>query len=75
MSNSADDLLVRVLLDQSERWRRGQPLYVEAYLQRHPALSEDTEKVLDLISNEIYLRKSARRGTQASRSIASAFRR
>ena len=58
MSNAASDLLTRLLLDQSNRWRRGQPLAVEGYLEQHPSLNDDPEQVLDLISNEIYLRST-----------------
>jgi hypothetical protein len=58
MTDPAPDLLTQLLRDQSERWRRGQPLVVEGYLQRHPALARDEDSVLDLISNEIYLRCS-----------------
>jgi WD40 repeat protein len=60
MSDSAPDLLLRLLRDQSERWRRGQPITVEALLKQHPQLNENEEAILDLISNEIFLR--SRRG-------------
>ena len=56
MNNSTSGLLVRLLTDQSERFRRGQRILVEAYLQNFPALLGDQEQLLDLISNEIYLR-------------------
>jgi WD40 repeat protein/tRNA A-37 threonylcarbamoyl transferase component Bud32 len=56
MNDSAPDLLLRLLRDQSERWRRGQPVTVEVLLKHHPALARDEEAILDLISNEIFLR-------------------
>jgi WD40 repeat protein len=56
MSDLASNPLTRLLLDQSERWRRDTPLSVEAYLQQHPWLAAKDDDLLDLISNEIYLR-------------------
>src|SRR5947208_6033243 len=58
MTDPIRDLLDRLLRDQSERWNRGQPVAVEVYLVRNPILAEDEESLLDLISNEIYLRCS-----------------
>ena len=58
MSDAAPDLLLRLLADQSERWARGQPIYVESYLQSYPSVAADDEQVLDLVSNEIYIRCS-----------------
>jgi len=62
MSDPTADLLSRLLLDQSESWRRSQPVAVEAYLQQHPGLAGDADSVLDLVYNEIFLRSS--RGEQ-----------
>jgi tetratricopeptide (TPR) repeat protein len=45
-----------LLQDQSLCWHRGEPLPVETYLQRHPALNADRELVLDLICHELLLR-------------------
>jgi tetratricopeptide (TPR) repeat protein len=47
--------LLRV--DQQKRWRRGESIRVEAYLEEHPALRGDDEGILDLIYNEIMLRE------------------
>src|SRR5262245_35856595 len=58
MTEPVSNLLDQLLRDQSERWRRGQPVAVEVYLHRSPALAGDEESTLDLISNEIYLRCS-----------------
>ena len=60
MSDNGDqgDLLTRILLDQSDRWRRGQPQSIEIYLRNYPALLNDEEVLLDLISNELFLRTS-----------------
>lgn len=50
--------LVRSLLDdQRRRWRAGEPLPVEEYLTKHPALRDDPEGLLDLIHNEVVLRE------------------
>ena len=57
MNDVAPDLLVRLLIDQSERWNRGQSPAIESYLDQYPALRVD-ETILDLISNEIYIRCS-----------------
>ena len=46
--------------DQSRRWRQGARVLVETYLQREPALAEDSEAVLDLVYHEVQLRR--RRG-------------
>jgi len=46
-----------LLADQRRRSGRGEPLPVEAYLARHPALAADPEGLLDLIYNEVVLRE------------------
>ncbi len=56
MNDAAPDLLARLLVDQSERWQRGQPLAIEAYQRQHSFLADD-DALLDLISNEIYVRQ------------------
>jgi serine/threonine protein kinase len=45
-----------LLIDQAERWRRGQRVPVESYL-RHHHLEGDDEAILDLICNEQALRR------------------
>ncbi len=45
--------------DQANRWRRGDRVLVEAYLEQHPALREDPEALLDLIQGELLLRREA----------------
>jgi formylglycine-generating enzyme required for sulfatase activity/tRNA A-37 threonylcarbamoyl transferase component Bud32 len=52
-----------LLLDQRQRWQRGERAFVETFLRQHPALAADTEAVLDLIFQEIALRE--RRGESA----------
>jgi Tfp pilus assembly protein PilF/tRNA A-37 threonylcarbamoyl transferase component Bud32 len=42
--------------DQHRRWRRGQRLPAEAYLQRLSALGRDSDTALDLILSEMLLR-------------------
>src|SRR5581483_9228509 len=49
-----------LLAEQRTRWQGGEPLRVEAYLERYPDLRADAESLLDLIYNEIFLR--AQRG-------------
>ncbi len=46
-----------LLEEQSRRWRRGECVPVEDYLARQPALHADA--VLDLITNEVLLRREA----------------
>jgi hypothetical protein len=55
---STVQLLVRALLEeQSQVWRRGQRVPVEAYQARHPSLESDPEGLLDLIYHEVMLRQ------------------
>src|SRR3954468_1902245 len=43
--------------DQRERWLRGEPVVVEAYLEQHPSLRSHDETILDLIYNEVVVRE------------------
>jgi tetratricopeptide (TPR) repeat protein len=43
--------------DQVWRWRRGERVPVEAYLQIHPALAADNDEALDLVLGEVMLRE------------------
>jgi WD40 repeat protein/tRNA A-37 threonylcarbamoyl transferase component Bud32 len=54
---SAADLAAAALADLTERWRRGERVWAEAYLERLPALRSSTECVLDLIYGEILVRE------------------
>jgi tRNA A-37 threonylcarbamoyl transferase component Bud32 len=45
-----------LLIDQAEHWRHGQRLPVESYVRLYK-LEDDTEAVLDLIANEMRLRR------------------
>src|SRR5262249_9204083 len=49
-------VLSLLLNDQRQRWRRGEKIFVEAYLESTASLQEDQEKLLDLICNEVVLR-------------------
>src|SRR5262245_6291787 len=49
--------LTHLLIAQRRAWQRGQRVPVEAYLERHPALADDTDAVLDLIGNELLVRQ------------------
>jgi tetratricopeptide (TPR) repeat protein/tRNA A-37 threonylcarbamoyl transferase component Bud32 len=53
----ASNSVTLLLLDQHERWQRGERVLVEAYLEREPQLGSDTEKILDLVYHEIVLRE------------------
>ena len=57
MSESTSGLAELLLIDQHERWRKGERVQVEDYLQKHPGLAGQEEAVLDLIYNEIFLRE------------------
>jgi tetratricopeptide (TPR) repeat protein len=50
------DPTASLLAEQRARWQNGEPLPVETYLERHPAVAADPDAVLDLIYNEIFLR-------------------
>src|SRR5262249_2994872 len=43
--------------DQRARWERGERPAVEAYLDQYPALRDDPEAAIDLIYDEVLLRK------------------
>ncbi|MFO0842802.1 MAG: serine/threonine-protein kinase [Gemmataceae bacterium] len=49
--------LEAALLDQCVRWRRGERVLAEIYLAEHPGLRADAEAALDLIGNEMLLRR------------------
>jgi serine/threonine protein kinase len=49
--------IASLLADQRSRWAGGDCVVVEAYLRQYPALLTNTEGVLDLIYNEVYLRE------------------
>ncbi len=50
--------LVAVLrVDQHERWRGGEPVRAEAYLEQFPALAQSEEHALDLVYGEYLLRE------------------
>lgn len=49
-------LVETLLIDQNQRWRRGDRPPVEDYVRTHPRLATAEEELLDLIYNEIFLR-------------------
>jgi eukaryotic-like serine/threonine-protein kinase len=51
--------LVALLEDQRQRWRLGQRVPVEAYLEQQAALRDDADRLLDLIYQEVLLRGQA----------------
>jgi serine/threonine-protein kinase len=54
-----DEVLAVLRVDQTERFRLGQPLPVETYLETVPALREDQDGTLDLIFAEFLLREES----------------
>jgi serine/threonine protein kinase/WD40 repeat protein len=56
-AESARPLLGLVLADQRQRWRQGERVLVEAYLERQPTLAADAAAVLDLLYQEVLLRQ------------------
>jgi hypothetical protein len=46
-----------VLDEQGERWRRGECLTVERFVEFQPALLKEPESLLDLIYHEVLLRE------------------
>ena len=57
MTPTPDTLLAQVLHEQRQRWRQGERVLVEAYLEKQPTLRSDRGITLDLIYNEILLRE------------------
>ncbi len=54
-----------VLAEQRRDWEQGKRLLVEAYLEQQPELRADAERILDLIHNEMVLRREAGESLQA----------
>jgi hypothetical protein len=46
-------------MDQVRRWRHGDQVPVEVYLENYPALRSEPECILDLLSNEMLLREES----------------
>jgi len=57
MSESTSLAIAGLLDDQRECWARGDCVRVEAYVQRLPDLQADSDGLLDLIYNEVFLRE------------------
>jgi serine/threonine protein kinase/tetratricopeptide (TPR) repeat protein len=56
-ARAASSSVVEALLDdQACSWRRGERTAVETYLQRHPELRDEPDRLLDLIYHEVLLR-------------------
>jgi WD40 repeat protein/tRNA A-37 threonylcarbamoyl transferase component Bud32 len=56
MSEQCRQALELALADQERGWRVGQPIMVEGFLEREPALRRNTEAILDLIYKEVLAR-------------------
>jgi tetratricopeptide (TPR) repeat protein len=52
-------LLQLLLEEQTRSWQQGQRTLVETYLERHPALRQQPQALLQLIAQEIVLRERA----------------
>ena len=50
-------LLVQLLIDQRQRWERGDRIRVEAYLKDYADLAEDPAVLSELVANELVLRR------------------
>lgn len=59
MTESLSGLHTVILLDQHERWQRGDRAHVETYLRLVPELGTDGQRLLDLIYQEVLLREAA----------------
>src|SRR5262245_7100186 len=59
MTESLEGLHTVILMDQHDRWHTGDKPPVESYLQQIPELSNDTERLLDVIYHEILLREES----------------
>src|SRR4051794_40992221 len=55
-SISGPDLLSHLRADVSRRWRSGDPVRVESYLEQYPHLASDADAVLELIGTEFLVR-------------------
>src|SRR5262245_1862830 len=53
---TAEQMLALLRFDQHERWRSGQRIPAETYLQRYALLQQDAELALVLIYSEFLLR-------------------
>jgi WD40 repeat protein len=52
-----DQVVAALAVDQQERWRRGERVWAEVYLEKCPALAERPEGALELIYGEFLLRE------------------
>ena len=71
-ADSPPRVLDSLLNDQSQRWKRGERLPVEAYLERQPEMGGDADQILDLVYHEILLRAAPGRSA-ATRRISPAL--
>jgi tetratricopeptide (TPR) repeat protein len=53
-----DQVAAVLRADQRQRWRAGDPVPAEHYLERHPPVAADPEHAVDLIFNEFLLREA-----------------
>jgi WD40 repeat protein/tRNA A-37 threonylcarbamoyl transferase component Bud32 len=51
------EAVFRIQADQRQRWEQGERVSVEDYLREEPALREEPERVLELVDNELALRR------------------
>jgi serine/threonine-protein kinase len=60
----------RIKADQRRRWGQGERVSVEEYLREDPALREDPERVLELVDNELALRRQRGESPRAEEYLA-----
>jgi hypothetical protein len=51
------EAVFRIRADQRRRWGQGERVSVEEYLREEPALREEPERALELVANELALRR------------------
>lgn len=65
-----DDLLDVIETDRTERWRRGERVLAERYLNDFPVIRDDHEAALVIVYGEYYLRKEFGEGPSLMEFIA-----
>jgi putative PEP-CTERM system TPR-repeat lipoprotein len=64
------EAVFRIKADQCQRWGQGERVSVEEYLREDPALREGPERVLELVDNELALRRQRGESPRAEEYLA-----
>jgi tetratricopeptide (TPR) repeat protein/serine/threonine protein kinase len=64
------EAVFRIQADQRRRWGQGERVPVEDYLREDPALREEPERVLELVDNELALRRERGEAPRAEEYLA-----